>query len=117
MKCVLILEDEPFIALDLKMALEDHDIDAVVASNCGDALEEIANRPIEGAILDVNLGRGETCEPVAVELARRKIPFVLNTGDLDRSGEMLRRIEAPVIAKPTPADLVVKRLLERCQPA
>ena len=111
MKCVLILEDEPFIAMDLRLALEDRDIDAIATTTCDEALEVLNGRSIEGAILDVNLGQGKTCEAVALELTKRNIPFILNTGDLDRSGEMLRRIEAPVVAKPTPSEIVVDCLL------
>ena len=35
MKSILILEDEPFIALDLQLAFEDDGARAVVASCCG----------------------------------------------------------------------------------
>ena len=40
-------------------------------------------RDVDGAVLDVNLGHGQTCEAVANALRARRVPFVLNTGDLD----------------------------------
>ncbi|GGD53095.1 response regulator [Erythrobacter arachoides] len=108
---VLVLEDEPFIAMDLQFALEDVGITAVTAKSSEEAFAALENNTIDGGILDVNLGKGMTCEPVALELHRRGVPFILNTGDLDRSGELLRRFDAPVVAKPTPAEMVVDRLL------
>ena len=111
LKCVLVLEDEPLIAMDLQWALEDAGIDAVTARSCPEAMDALKNKAVDGAILDVNLGKGQTCESAAMELHRLGLPFVLNTGDLDRSGELLRRINAPVVAKPTPSEMVVERLL------
>lgn len=116
MKNVLILEDEPLIGIDLQYAFEDRGVDAVLAVDCEEALQAIAETPFDGAVLDVNLGRGKTCEEAAVELHGRKVPFILNTGDLDRAGEFLRKLDAPVVAKPTmPEDVVeeLARLVER----
>lgn len=110
MKWVLILEDEPLIAMDLAMAFEDCSIETVTAVTCAEACTALKDQQIDGAVLDVNLGGGETCEEIAIVLKERAIPFILNTGDLDRSGELLRAIDAPVVAKPTPADRVVERL-------
>ncbi|UVI38080.1 response regulator [Qipengyuania spongiae] len=111
MKTFLVLEDEPLIAMDLKYAFEDLDLHAVSASDNQEALACIEKHAISGAILDVSLGGGETCQPTANELTRRAIPFLLHTGDLDRVGERLRDIDAPVVAKPRASDDVVKRLL------
>ena len=56
------------------------------SSACSNEAEAtpLLERAIDGAVLDVNLGHGETCEPIAVELRKRRIPFLLHTGDLDR---------------------------------
>jgi hypothetical protein len=43
-------------------------------------LAAIAEAPVDAAILDVNLGRGGTSDPVAAELRRRRVPFVFLTG-------------------------------------
>ncbi len=115
MNRVLILEDEPLIAMDRSMAFEDCAIAAVTAVTCAEASTALAEQAIDGAVLDVNLGGGETCEQIALVLKERAIPFILNTGDLDRSGELLRAIDAPVVAKPTPADRVVERLMEHAR--
>lgn len=112
MKCVLLLEDEPFIALDLKYACDDAGIDAVTAATCSQAMDALDRHRFDGAVLDVNLGRGETCQAVAERLKAGGVPFVLNTGDLNRAGEFLRNIDAPIIAKPNAASYVIDRLLE-----
>lgn len=111
MKSIMILEDEPFIAMDLQYAFEDSGARASVAANCPDAFALLDRERIDAAVLDVNLGNGATCEPVALALRKAGIPFVLHTGDLDRHGEHLRNIDAPVLAKPTLAREVAKRVL------
>ncbi|SMQ74655.1 Response regulator receiver domain-containing protein [Altererythrobacter xiamenensis] len=111
MQTFLILEDEPLIAMDLKMAFEDAGYAAVTTIDNSEAISCIEQSNIEGAILDVSLGGGETCRKTADCLSERKIPFILHTGDLDRVGESLRAIDAPVIAKPRPADDVIAALL------
>src|SRR6185437_555671 len=60
---------------------------------------------LDGAILDVNLGGGETIYPVADLLVARGVPFVFATG-YGRAGLDRRFREAPVLAKPVgPVDL------------
>ena len=111
MTTFLVLEDEPFIAMDLQYAFEDVGHDAVTAIDNEEAMRLLDEQEISGAILDVSLGRGKTCEPTADKLQKLGLPFILHTGDLDRAGERLREIDAPVIAKPRPAADVVASLL------
>ncbi len=111
MKRVLILEDEPVIAMDLTLAFEDQGAWVLTTGSCEEALDAIARDVFDGAVLDVNLGGSATSREAALELQRRRIPFVLNTGDLDRAGEFLRRMNAPVIRKPTAANEVARALL------
>ena len=79
-RSILIVEDEPLIAMMLEDFLESlgH---TVVAScdNVGDALKAVVEDGFEVAILDVNL-KGETVWPVAVELRARGVPFVIASG-------------------------------------
>ena len=107
----LVLEDEPLIAMDLAMAFEDAGHEAQTASSCAEAMAIIEEGGLSGAVLDVNLGFGETCQHAAEELARRSIPFVLHTGDLNRVGETLRKFDVRIIAKPVPAEDVVEVVL------
>jgi DNA-binding NtrC family response regulator len=113
---ILLLEDEPIILMDLEFAAEDHGCDAVSASSCEGALEKIAEPGgIDVAVLDVSLARGETCLPVAEELGRRGIPYLLHSGDLDRHDEQIRKLEADLIAKPASADDVIAAAIARCE--
>lgn len=105
---VLLLEDEPLILMDLEMAVEDRGCRALTSSTIDQALQFIAEPDkIDVAILDVSLGGGYTCMPVARELKSRGIPFILHSGDLDRHEERVRTLDAPLIAKPAMAEKVV----------
>jgi CheY-like chemotaxis protein len=81
-KQVLIVEDETLVA----MLLEDMIADlggtvAGTASRVRHALEILGDpaRPIDLAVLDVNLG-GEDAFPIAAALAERGVPFAFSTG-------------------------------------
>jgi DNA-binding response OmpR family regulator len=108
---LLLVEDEPLILLDLEYAVEDSGHHFVSASCVAQALSHLAECTIDLAILDVNLGHGQTCVPVADELQQREIPFVLHSGDLDRRNETINKLGAVVIAKPAAAEKVVERAL------
>jgi DNA-binding response OmpR family regulator len=111
---ILIVEDEPLTALDLRYACEDAGFEAILVTSNRQAFEAIATQgAIIGAVLDLNLGRGESCEAIAQMLGERNIPFVLNTGDKNRSDVDLDSIDAPIIQKPNAAAEVIKRLLEQ----
>ncbi len=79
-RCILIVEDEPLIA----MMLEDfilslgHDVRGPCES-VAEALAALDGQPFDLAILDVNL-KGESVWPVASALKARGIPFVLASG-------------------------------------
>lgn len=77
---VLVAEDEPFIALDVALAIEDAGGKvAGPAASVKEALALIATSPIVAAILDVNLADGDI-SPVAVALIDAGIPVILQTG-------------------------------------
>lgn len=67
---VLLAQDEPFIALDLALAIEDAGGEVVgPAASVTEALALIEARPIVAAILDVNLIDGDIT-PVAEVVLR-----------------------------------------------
>lgn len=104
---ILLLEDEPLILMDLEFAAEDRGYRPLSATNIAEALKHLASESPVVAILDVSLQRNATCEPVAQELNRLGIPFILHSGDLDRSNETVRKLDATLVAKPAPSDEVV----------
>ncbi len=76
---ILVVEDEPFIAFDLKMAIEDSGASAIgPAATVAEALDLIALATPDGAILDVNLPDG-AIGPVLDALAA-KAGVVVHTG-------------------------------------
>ena len=99
-KTVLVLEDEPLIALDLKFGLESGGSVVQCAYTLEQGLDILKTEVIDAAILDVNLGRDTTCAPMATQLKERGIPFILHSGDLDRHGELISSLEAKIVPKP-----------------
>ena len=77
---VLIVEDDPIIALDFEDTLLGFGVKTVrTAANVAKALELIGLRPPEFALLDVSLIR-EKSFAVAERLESLKIPFAFVTG-------------------------------------
>ena len=77
---ILVAEDEPFIALDVALAIEDAGGEvAGPAASVEEALALIESLPIVAAILDVNLVDGDI-SPVAERLITAGIPIILQTG-------------------------------------
>lgn len=96
---VLVVEDEPFIAMTLEDMLTDLGcIVAGSASQVNDALEMIARGNIDAAVLDVNLGT-QKIDPVADALAKLQCPFVFTTG-YGRTGVPTLHNKRGVVQKP-----------------
>jgi response regulator RpfG family c-di-GMP phosphodiesterase len=95
---VLILEDEPIIALALEDVLVAEGASVRHASRIAEARELLLAENVDSAILDVNL-HGTLSYPVAELLAERRIPFIFATGYGDRAHPQ-QFAEVPTIAKP-----------------
>ena len=109
-RAVLIAEDEPFIALDLALAVEDAGGEVIgPAATAREALVLLAAHPVVAAILDVNLIGGDI-SPVVDYLVAQGVPMILQTGvglppDLaERYPHLIVRI------KPTMAATLVAQL-------
>lgn len=77
---VLIVEDEPIVAMTLEDILMDLGHDVVGPAGRLDEGLELAEEPVlDLAVLDVNLG-GERSTPIARRLRERGIRFVFATG-------------------------------------
>jgi CheY-like chemotaxis protein len=77
---VLVVEDDPIIALDFEDTILGFGVKTVrTAANVAKALDMIADRPPEFALLDVSLIR-EKSFAVAERLEALKIPFAFVTG-------------------------------------
>jgi len=110
-KKILVVEDEYFIAADLKKELSGRG--AVVIGPVGNlmsALSLIKSEQVDAAVLDVNL-EGARSYPVMEELGRLSVPYMLLTGYDEWSlPEEWRNI--PRITKPCSTDAIVRLLGE-----
>jgi CheY-like chemotaxis protein len=77
---ILIVEDEPMIALYLQELLEDEGFAITgVVGRLGKALAVIESTVFDVAILDANLA-GISSSPAAIALLTKGVPFVLLSG-------------------------------------
>ena len=103
---VLIVEDDPFLAIDLEdmLGAAGYKVSAV-ASTVTQGLNAIEVEAPEVATLDYNLGE-ETSDAIANALRERRIPYCYITGHTGR----LDSEDVPVIDKPVASRLVVRTL-------
>ena len=78
--CILIVEDEVFVAYEMSEILSDLGFQVVgPALNAKDAERLAEEEDLDAAFLDVNLGAGTTSEPVAAVLRAKGVPFLFIT--------------------------------------
>jgi CheY-like chemotaxis protein len=113
---ILVVEDEGLILLTITDLLESLGCELAAAEARADkALAAVGSTPIDAALLDVNLGSGETSYAVAEALAARGIPFIFLTGYGGGSLEPEHR-GRPVLTKPVDDRILAEmltRLLDR----
>src|SRR3954465_7503624 len=108
-RSILIVEDEPLIAMMLEDFLDS--LGLTITGTCETvqcALDEVEKGGFDLAILDVNL-KGENVWPVATKLREKKVPFVIATGGhVDPPPPEFN--DAPVIEKPYAVDRVTSAI-------
>jgi CheY-like chemotaxis protein len=110
---ILIVEDEPLIAMMLEDFLDSlgHNVVATVET-VQDALSKVEDGGFDVAIIDVHL-KGEHVWPVADALSQRGIPFILATGG-HISPPPPEYENSPVLSKPYTLDAVEPALDAAC---
>ena len=99
---VLIVEDEPLIAMSIEECVRDLGLTPTTASRLDDALVLAREAELAGAVLDVNM-QSERSGAVADVLRARGVPFVVSTGsEVERLPEAF--VGAPLLTKPYPDD-------------
>ena len=93
---ILVVEDEPLIALELKLALEEKGATVHTAAALPAALALAERTAFSAAIVDFQLG-GERCEDLCAALTQRGVPFMFYTGGTEHG---LANSAAPVVTKP-----------------
>ena len=97
---VLVLDDDPLAAIIATLDLEDAGASFALVHCAASALRELDRAardgaPYDAAVLDVNLGGGETSHPVADRLRADRVPFVFHTADREVDAR-----NAPMVSKP-----------------
>ncbi len=113
-RTILIVEDEPLIAMMLEDFLESlgHRVAGTV-DNVEAALAQVDKGGFDVAIVDVQLKDGRQAWPVADRLAQAGTPFVLATGGhVEAPPEA--HAAAPVLAKPYTIDAIEPALARAC---
>ena len=109
---ILIVEDDPFIAMDLQDTFESAGFDVlgpVAAVRPG--LDIINDKRPDVAMLDFNLGM-ETSLPIAKELKSANIPFAFLSGQIASVIKLASGISRTVISKPYNPDILVSQIKE-----
>lgn len=104
---ILVVEDEPLIGLGLAATLENAGFDVIgPALNVREAGDLLDHNDCALAILDVNLGHGETSAPLAERLKDMGIPFLVTSAYRPEDRPEIFN-DAPSFAKPVGARTIV----------
>ncbi len=109
-RSILIVEDEPLVALGVHTVLSSAGASIISASTTDEAKALISFAEVSGAIVDVQLGDKDASE-ICRLLDRRRIPFLFYTGN--RSASLLKEWpEVPVLSKPSSPQALVCAIAE-----
>ena len=97
-RSILVVEDEPLIALDLRESLESAGAYVFAATQLPHALQLAGHPDLSAAVLDYRLGQ-ENSAPICSLLEQRGIPFVFYSGYDD-----MHQIWPDAVRVPKPAD-------------
>jgi ActR/RegA family two-component response regulator len=104
---VLLVEEQPIVAIDLKTALEDAGAEVVIARDAAEALASIGKVAFTAAVLDLRPSSDEH-RTIARALNKRGVRFVFHATEPPEDVTTVRG--APVFQKPTRAQDIVKAL-------
>jgi CheY-like chemotaxis protein len=113
---ILIVEDEPMVAMDLAMEIEHLDGRPIgPVATVAEAMALLQSEVVAAAILDANL-LDRDVTPVALSLVERSIPFVIHTGTGMPSELAALHPDLPVVMKPARSTAVLAALLQQVSP-
>jgi DNA-binding response OmpR family regulator len=104
---ILVVEEQPLIALDLQRALEAAGAEVLVASNATDAIERIRQFEFGAAVVDWRPA-SEDHRVVARALKQRKVRFLFYATSPPEDVTTVRG--APIFLKPAHPEEIVKAL-------
>tara|TARA_R110002124_G_scaffold49437_9_gene144969 strand:+ start:1606 stop:1959 length:354 start_codon:yes stop_codon:yes gene_type:complete len=109
-RTLLIVEDDPFIAMDMEWEFSDRGYKVVTASDPVSGACALARALPDFAILDYNLGK-DTSVSIARALIDAKIPFIYVTGRPQAVVDDVSAPHAPIIPKPFNFDFLERTFL------
>jgi CheY-like chemotaxis protein len=110
---ILIIEDEPLIALDMRFAFEKAGASVVLVYSLPDAAHHVEQDGLSGAVLDYGLDNQDG-DALRHHLRQRHIPFILHSGNEHTSNA---RHGGIVIPKPARLEVLIEALLQAlCKP-
>jgi len=96
---ILLLEDEPLIALEVEDLCRESGAEEVVTRGALDEAESALSDKFDIAVVDLIL-RGKSALPLADKLVSLQIPIVFTTGG-DADAQLAERFpDAPLVKKP-----------------
>ncbi len=109
---ILVVEDEYLIAIELKRWLMTAGATVIgPVPSVDQALDLIEDDTPDGAVLDVNLGDGDTVYEVADKLGAVGVPYLFATGDVKLAETSVYR-HRPRLEKPFVEAELVRALVE-----
>ncbi len=78
-RSILLVEDEPIIALDIQMAFENAGARVFAVKAMSDAMRFVDQDDLSAAVLDFGRGNAEA-DTICGRLKERGVPFVLHSG-------------------------------------
>ena len=108
---VLLVEDQMMLGFALKCTLDDDGMEVLGPfPDSESAMQCLDEEHVDVAVLDVNLGNGQTSAPVADILIERETPFFFLSG-YGSSGALPDRFEGQsMLRKPAPSSEIIAEL-------
>jgi DNA-binding response OmpR family regulator len=107
-RTILVVEDEPLIALDIASAFEKSGAVVVKARSLAQARGFVERKDLSAAVVDFGLSDGDAAS-MCTRLASRDIPYVLHSG---YSGKRITRGRGAVIPKPANPTALIEAIVE-----
>ena len=108
--CVFVVEDEPIVAFDLRVTLEEAGAKVIGPATSLRQAEALSSEEhISVALMDVRLGKADVFQ-VAAKLWDRGIPLVFHTGHGSAEVLLARWPGSKVLTKPTRSEVLLSTI-------
>ena len=115
MPTALLLENEPLIAMDIELALQDAGFDVTSIMSSVEAGGWLESHSPDVAIVDIELRDGP-CHLIVEMLAARGVPFLVHSADLPPMHEGTAFAKGTWLNKPTDSDEIARAAQVALQP-